>query len=133
VLVSKEPHCLQQLIDDAKAARLHGEIAVVLSNHPDLKPLAEAAGLKFDSYPADDMAKHSEWLAKSLKQHNVELIVLARYMRIVSPSPEAAWSAGVAFCPAERSFMKMVACRGPIVALRGSVRTGYLFFEDRCG
>ena len=86
VLVSKEPHCLQQLIDDAKAGRLHGEIAVVLSNHPDLKPMAEAAGLKFDSFPADDMGRHSDWLAKSLKQHNVELIVLARYMRIVSPS-----------------------------------------------
>lgn len=84
VLVSKEPHCLQQLIDDAKAIRLHGEIAVVLSNHPDLKPLAESAGLKFDHFPADDMAKHSDWLAKSLKQHSVELIVLARYMRIVS-------------------------------------------------
>ncbi len=86
VLVSKEPHCLKQLIDDAKAGRLHGEIAVVLSNHPDLKPIAEAAGLKFDHFPADEMIKHSEWVAKSLKQQNIDLIVLARYMRIVSPS-----------------------------------------------
>ena len=39
--------------------------------------------MKFDSFPADDMGRHSEWLAKSLKQHNVELIVLARYMRIL--------------------------------------------------
>src|SRR3954470_7305533 len=37
ILVSKEPHCLRQLVDDANDGRLHGEIACVLSNHRDLE------------------------------------------------------------------------------------------------
>src|SRR5687767_7803935 len=40
-LVSKEPHCLKQLVEDAAHGRLHGQIASVLSNHPDLEPIAE--------------------------------------------------------------------------------------------
>ena len=47
LLVSKEPHCLQQLIDDFATGGCTGEIVGVFANHPDLEPLAEAAGLQF--------------------------------------------------------------------------------------
>lgn len=83
VLVSREPHCLEQLIDDFKHGRLHGQIAAVLSNHPDLEPLAVGAGLKFASMPSDDQQKHFDWLHKSLKDSGADLVVLARYMRIL--------------------------------------------------
>ena len=86
VLVSKEPHCLEQLIDDFKHGRLHGQIAGVFANHPDLEPIAKAAGLKFAWHPADDVNKHFAWLEKSLKEHAIDLVVLARYMRILPPN-----------------------------------------------
>ena len=85
LLVSKEPHCLNQLIADFKNGKLHGEIAVVLSNHPNLEPHAKAAGLSFASHSADDLQKHFDWLLKSLQEHAVDLVVLARYMRILPP------------------------------------------------
>src|SRR2546423_2603487 len=83
LLVSKEPHCLEQLIEDFQHGKLHGEIAAVLSNHPDLEPIAKAANLKFASHPADDPEKHFNWLHKALTEHNADLVVLARYMRIL--------------------------------------------------
>ena len=86
LLVSKEPHCLEQLIDDFKHGRLHGQIAGVFANHPDLEPIAKAAGLKFLHHPADDVNKHFAWLEKTLKEHAIDLVVLARYMRILPPT-----------------------------------------------
>jgi len=86
ILVSKEPHCLQQLIADFKAGKLHGEIAGVFGNHKDLEPLAHEAGLKFMWYPTDKPEKHFDWLLDTLQEHHVDLVVLARYMRILPPA-----------------------------------------------
>ena len=83
VLVSREPHCLRQLIDDCNAGRLHGQIACVLSNHRDLEELAQEAGLRFLWFPAEDQQKHFDWLFDTLKEHAADLVVLARYMRIL--------------------------------------------------
>jgi formyltetrahydrofolate deformylase len=83
LLVSKEPHCLRQLITDYQNNHLHGEIAVVLSNHPDLEPIAKSAGLPFAAHPHDNLESHFAWLLSQLKQHNIDLVVLARYMRIL--------------------------------------------------
>ena len=87
LLVSKEPHCLQQLIGDFKQGKLHGQIVGVFANHPDLEPIATEAGLKFDHQKSDgDASKHFEWLAKKLNEARPDLIVLARYMRILPPA-----------------------------------------------
>ena len=83
LLVSKEPHCLQQIIDDHRAGKLHGDIVGVFANHPDLEDLAKSANLRFFWFPANDPAKHFLWLADFLKQHQADLLVLARYMRIL--------------------------------------------------
>jgi formyltetrahydrofolate deformylase len=83
LLVSKEPHCLQQLIDDFNHGKLHGQMACVLANHPDLEPIAAAAGLKFEWQTAEDLEKHFDWLHKSLQACAADLVVLARYMRIL--------------------------------------------------
>jgi formyltetrahydrofolate deformylase len=91
LLVSKEPHCLQQLIDDHRAGRLHGQVAAVLANHPDLEPLATSANLPFAWHPHDDLGKHFAWLHKSLVDHGADLVVLARYMRILPPTTVAAF------------------------------------------
>jgi formyltetrahydrofolate deformylase len=83
VLVSKEPHCLQQLITDFAAGKLHGEIVGVFANHPDLEPVAVKAGLKFDHHKSDEVEKHFQWLGKKLAEARPDLVVLARYMRIL--------------------------------------------------
>jgi formyltetrahydrofolate deformylase len=83
LLVSKEPHCLQHLIEDMQHGKLHGQIAGVFSNHPDLEPVAKAAGLKFAHQPHADLEAHFDWLLKSLQAQQIDLVVLARYMRIL--------------------------------------------------
>jgi formyltetrahydrofolate deformylase len=84
ILVSREPHCLQRLIDDFRDGKLHGEICGVFGNHADLATIAKEAELGFDSHPAEaDAAAHFDWLHKALRACQPDLIVLARYMRIL--------------------------------------------------
>jgi formyltetrahydrofolate deformylase len=83
LLVSKEPHCLKQLVDDFRAGSLRGQIVGVFANHPELEPIAHEFGLPFAWHSAEDPAAHFQWLGKNLAQHNPDLIVLARYMRIL--------------------------------------------------
>ena len=91
ILVSKEPHCLQQLVADFSAGKLHGDIAAVLANHPDLESITKQASLPFDHHKSDDVAKHFAWLGETLRKLNPDLIVLARYMRILPPEIVRAW------------------------------------------
>ncbi|HEY1922867.1 MAG TPA: formyltetrahydrofolate deformylase [Tepidisphaeraceae bacterium] len=83
ILVSKEPHCLNRLFDDFKHKHLSGMPVGVYANHPDLEPAAKEAGCPFHSHPSTDPEKHFDWLLKSLQTANPDLIVLARYMRIL--------------------------------------------------
>src|SRR5437667_9200002 len=91
ILVSKEPHCLQQLVGDFAAGKLHGDIAAVLANHPDLEGVTKQAGLAFEHHKSDDPAKHFSWLGEKLRKLNPDLIVLARYMRILPPEIVKSW------------------------------------------
>jgi formyltetrahydrofolate deformylase len=92
ILVSKEPHCFQQLVDDHRHGKLHGEIAGVFANHRDLEAMAqESAGLKFLWFPAEDPQKHFDWLLDTLREHGADLVVLARYMRILPAKIVAAY------------------------------------------
>lgn len=83
LLASKEPHCLNQLIEDARLGKLHGRLSAVLANHPDLEPLAKQAALPFAFHPSDNPDQHFDWLFKKLNEIQPDLIVLARYMRIL--------------------------------------------------
>src|SRR4051812_11206291 len=91
ILVSKEHHCLEQLLDDHAQSKLHGKIVGVFGNHPDLGPLAEKHNFAFDSHSSDNAEEHFDWLACTLQQHAPDLIVLARYMRILPPKIVAAY------------------------------------------
>lgn len=84
VLVTKEPHCLARLIADRDAGLLRGELVAVLSNHPDLEPLAREHGIPFHWAPAADKAAHEEFLLARLAEAKPDLVVLARYMQILS-------------------------------------------------
>ncbi len=86
VLVTKERHCLDQLIEDAEHGKLRGELVCVLSNHETLRPVAEAAGLPFECMPIptkDDKPAHFAWLMDRLSHYQADLAVLARYMQVV--------------------------------------------------
>ena len=84
VLVTKEPHCLAQLIQDRDAGALNGDLVVVLSNHSDLEPLAREHGIPFAWAPSTDKAAHEEFLLARLAEHKPDLVVLARYMQILT-------------------------------------------------
>ncbi|MDX2170091.1 MAG: formyltetrahydrofolate deformylase [Deltaproteobacteria bacterium] len=85
VLVSREPHCLQQLLADHAAGLIAGDFVCVLSNHELLRPIAERAGIPFEWMPATDKAAHMAFLLERLRQYRPDLVALARYMQIVTP------------------------------------------------
>jgi formyltetrahydrofolate deformylase len=88
VLSSKEPHCLLDLIARRQMGELAGEIAVVISNHPDHGPMAEAAGIPFLHLPVakDTRPEQEARIVEALDTFDIDLVVLARYMQILSPA-----------------------------------------------
>ena len=88
LFVSKYDHCLYDLLGRFKSGELEVEIPFILSNHPDLQPIAESFGIPYYHIPVtkDIKAQAEEQQLELLKQHHVSFIVLARYMQIVSPN-----------------------------------------------
>lgn len=86
VMVSKFGHCLNDLLFRWRGGTLGGEIALVVSNHDDLRPMVEAAGLTFVHVPVspESKADAEAELLRLVEQHDVDLVVLARYMQILS-------------------------------------------------
>ena len=86
VLVTKEPHVLEQLARDVRRGRIRGRIAIVIGNSRALEPLARKHGLPFIHVPSNDRARSEQRIASLLRRHAADVIVLARYMQILSPS-----------------------------------------------
>jgi formyltetrahydrofolate deformylase len=84
VFVSKTDHVLQELIYRVRAGDLRAEIALVVSNHPDLEPVARAAGIPFHHIPVTPETKQQAEAAALELLGDIDLVVLARYMQIVS-------------------------------------------------
>ena len=85
VFVSTADHVLQELLYRVGSGDLRAEIAAVVSNHPDLEPVARGAGVPFHHVPVTPETK-AEAEARALELvGDVDLVVLARYMQIVSP------------------------------------------------
>ena len=85
LLVSKEFHCLERLLAMAATPDFNGQLVGILSNHPVLAPQAAKGGLTLEHKASDDKAAHMSWLLARLKELKPDLIVLARYMQILSP------------------------------------------------
>ena len=87
ILVSKQGHCLIDLLWRWEAGELDAEIPLVISNHADLAPKVEAHGIPFHHLPVTKASKAEQEanVEKLLREHNVDLVVLARYMQILSP------------------------------------------------
>jgi formyltetrahydrofolate deformylase len=84
IFVSRTDHVLQELIYRVRAGDLRADIACVVSNHRDLEPVARGAGIPFHHVPVTPETK-AEAEARALELvGDVDLVVLARYMQIVS-------------------------------------------------
>ena len=88
VLVSTAAHCLNDLLFRQRAGQLSVEIPLVLANHPDLAELAAFYDVPFEFIPVKGAAQKADFEARVLaavEEHDIELVVLARYMQILSP------------------------------------------------
>ena len=87
IMVSKIGHCLNDLLFRVKSGQLKIEVPVIVSNHPEFKEMAEAHGIEFHHLPVtkDTKTQQETQILELIKQHNIELVVLARYMQVLSP------------------------------------------------
>ena len=88
VLVSTAGHCVNDLLFRERAGQLGIELPLVLSNHPDLAGLAEFYGVPFESHPVGSEGQKlafEDRVLDAVEQHDIELVVLARYMQVLSP------------------------------------------------
>jgi formyltetrahydrofolate deformylase len=86
VLVTKEPHCLEAILDARAKNQLRGEIAVIIGTENTLSKLAKKAKIPFVLVSEKEQSRAEEKIILISKKYNVDLIVLARYMRILSPN-----------------------------------------------
>ncbi len=86
LFVSRDTHCLADLLYRRAAGELACEIPLVVGNHPDAAPLADFYGVPFHEIPVTKETKREaeEAATMLLRAHDVDLVVLARYMQIVS-------------------------------------------------
>ena len=84
VLVTKEPLCLQTIIANSKS--LKGKISVIIGTEKTLEPLAKKAKIPFVVVEEKNQDKAEEKIIQICKKYDIDLISLARYMRILSPN-----------------------------------------------
>jgi formyltetrahydrofolate deformylase len=89
IMVSREGHCLNDLLYRREAEALAIDVPLVVGNHPDLARLAAGHGVPFEHVPvapgAAGPAQAEERLLGLVAAHRIDFLVLARYMRILSP------------------------------------------------
>lgn len=85
LLVTKETHCLEAILAAQRAGQLKAEPVVVIGNHPVLAQKAQKARLPFVHVPWEDRAAAERRVMELLDQYEVDFVVLARFMKILSP------------------------------------------------
>jgi formyltetrahydrofolate deformylase len=93
LFVSKLDHCLVDLLWRWRSGELVAEVPLVVSNHDDLRATAEGFGVAYHVHPVTPATKgqEEERIQARLREAGVNLIVLARYMQVLSPDFVAAW------------------------------------------
>lgn len=88
VMVSKYEHCLQELLWRQRLSESAYEIPLIISNHPDMEPMAAYHRIPYHVFPINKENKNAQEQAelKLLKENNIDTIVLARYMQVLSAS-----------------------------------------------
>lgn len=88
IFVSKEDHCLLELLWQWQAGDLNADIALVVSNHPDMRERVESMGIPYHVVPVTSETKQQaeDEQMRLVAEAEADCIVLARYMQIISPA-----------------------------------------------
>jgi formyltetrahydrofolate deformylase len=88
ILVSRQGHCLNDLLFRVHSGQLNAEVAAVVSNHRDFEGLVRSHGVAFHYLPVTSESKDSQEAAilQLVQSLDIDLVVLARYMQILSPT-----------------------------------------------
>ena len=86
IFVSKTDHCLYDLLLRHRSGELHCDIPLIISNHPDLEPIAQQFGIPYHVFPITKATKEEQERLELelLDKHKIDLVVMARYMQILS-------------------------------------------------
>lgn len=86
IMVTRESHCLRDLLYLRELGELPVEIPLVISNHDDLRGLVESHGIAFEHLPVDAQSKKSQeaQIMSRITELEIDVVVLARYMQILS-------------------------------------------------
>lgn len=87
LFVSKESHCLYDLLSRHEAGELPASIPMIVSNHETLRPAAERFGIPFHHFPItpDNKVAQEKAQIELLTRERIDTVVLARYMQIIGP------------------------------------------------
>lgn len=86
IFVSKEPHCLDKILEAKKKNQIKSNLSVIVGSDPTLNPIADGAGIPFHAVTHTDQTEAEEKILDLIEQYNIDLIVLARYMRVLTPN-----------------------------------------------
>lgn len=86
IMVSTLDHCLEDLLYRQRIGELRMEVSAIVSNHPDLKPIADHRGIAFHHMPVTPQTKPEQErrLLELIRSTGSELVILARYMQVLS-------------------------------------------------
>ncbi len=86
IFVSKMSHCLYDMLARHAAGEWRVDIPLIVSNHPDLQPVAERFGIEFRCFPVtpENKAAQEEAELALLRDFDIDMVVLARYMQVLS-------------------------------------------------
>ncbi|MDE2305344.1 MAG: formyltetrahydrofolate deformylase [Gammaproteobacteria bacterium] len=86
ILVSKLDHCLEDLLYRQRIGELRMDVSAIVSNHPDMRPIAERYGIPYHLMPVTAATKAAQeaQLLRLIEETQTDLVVLARYMQIFS-------------------------------------------------
>ncbi|HKH85371.1 MAG TPA: formyltetrahydrofolate deformylase [Nitrososphaera sp.] len=86
IFVSKEPQCIVRLLQAKKKGQIRAKISVIIASDSTLKSVADDVGIPFHAVVHRDQAEAENRILQLIEQYNIDLIVLARYMRILTPN-----------------------------------------------
>ena len=86
IFVSKEPQCLVRLLQAKKQGQIRANISVIIASDSTLKSVADDLGIPFHVVVHKEQAEAENRILQLIEQYNIDVIVLARYMRILTPN-----------------------------------------------
>lgn len=87
VMVTREPHCIGDLLIRSEYGEMNGRVQAVVGNHEYLRPLVERFGIPYHGISAEGSTReaHEEQILEVLSGYTIDCLVLAKYMRILTP------------------------------------------------